>query len=103
MRPPRLAAEEIGHALTALDGWSVRNDRLHREFRFADFSAAFAFMTRAAMRAEQLDHHPDWSNVYNRVTVDLHTHDVGGITRLDVELAEALDAFYVASTPRARA
>lgn len=103
MRPPRLGAEEIGHALATLDGWTVRNHRLHREFRFADFSAAFAFMTRAAMRAEQLDHHPDWSNVYNRVTVDLHTHDVGGITRLDVELAEALDAFYAASTPRARA
>jgi 4a-hydroxytetrahydrobiopterin dehydratase len=103
MRPPRLDKHEIEHALAALDSWSVRDGRLHREFRFPDFSAAFAFMTRAAMRAEQLDHHPDWSNVYNRVTVDLHTHDVGGITRLDIELARALDAYYAASTPRARA
>lgn len=103
MRPSRLATQEVEQALAALDGWSVREGKLHRQFRFADFSAAFAFMTRAAMRAEQLDHHPDWSNVYNRVTVDLHTHDVGGITRLDIELASALDGYYAASTPQARA
>jgi 4a-hydroxytetrahydrobiopterin dehydratase len=103
MRPPRLDADAIAQELLSLTGWSLRNGKLHREFRFADFSAAFAFMTRCAMRAEQLDHHPDWSNVYNRVSVDLHTHDVGGITTLDLQLAQALDAFHAASKPPDRA
>ena len=83
MRPARLAPEEIERRLASLPGWELREGRLFRLFRFADFSAAFAFMTRTAMRAEQLDHHPDWSNVYNRVEVQLHTHDVGGLTELD--------------------
>ena len=93
MRPARLSDEEIRQRLAGLPGWELREGRLFRGFRFADFSSAFAFMARSALRAEQLDHHPDWSNVYNRVQVTLHTHDVGGVTELDILLAEAMSAF----------
>lgn len=90
-RPQRLEAEAIQTALRKIDTWQVQGGRLHREFVFADFKAAFGFMTRVAQVAEELDHHPDWSNVYNRVRVDLHTHDVGGLTELDFELARAMN------------
>jgi 4a-hydroxytetrahydrobiopterin dehydratase len=79
-------------ALAGLDGWEVRDGSLHREVELADFRAAFAFMTRVAFDAEELNHHPDWSNVWNRVTIDLSTHDAGGITDLDVELAKRISA-----------
>lgn len=87
-----LTPQELNAALAGLPGWQVRQGRLVREFRFADFSAAFGFMTRVALLAEQMNHHPDWSNVYNRVTVELVTHDAGGITALDVELARRIGA-----------
>jgi len=93
MRPARFSDEETRQRLDTLPGWELRDGRLFRSFRFADFSSAFAFMTRSALRAEQLDHHPDWSNVYNRVQVTLHTHDVGGLTELDFLLAEAMSGF----------
>lgn len=93
MRPPRLDTDDVATRLLDLPGWELREGRLWREFRFADFSEAFAFMTRTALRAEQLDHHPDWFNVYNRVRVSLHTHDVGGLTELDFLLAEAISGF----------
>ena len=93
MRPARLADEEIKRRLGALPGWELNDGKLRREFRFANFSEAFAFMTRAALRAEQLDHHPDWSNVYNRVTVTLSTHDAGGVTDLDFSLADSMSGF----------
>jgi 4a-hydroxytetrahydrobiopterin dehydratase len=70
----------------------VQNDKLRRQVRFADFSEAFAFMTRVALAAEQLNHHPEWSNVWNRVTIELTTHDTGGLSNLDVELAGRIDA-----------
>ena len=92
-RPSRLSDEAVNARLGTLNGWSYTGDRLSREFRFKDFSQAFAFMTRVAMRAEQLDHHPDWFNVYNRVKVQLNTHDAGGVTELDFLLAEAMDRF----------
>jgi 4a-hydroxytetrahydrobiopterin dehydratase len=92
-RPVKLSEAELGGALAGLPGWELRAGKLHREFRFGDFRAAFAFMTRCALAAETLDHHPDWSNVYNRVSVDLSTHDVGGITSLDLELARLMDAY----------
>ncbi len=88
LRP--LTPEAMTDALRGLPGWQVRGGRLCREFRFADFSQAFAFMTRVATVAERLDHHPDWSNAYNRVTVELFTHDAGGLTALDVELARQM-------------
>lgn len=71
-------------------GWQLREGKLHREFRFDDFVRAFAFMSAAAIIAEKMNHHPEWSNVYSRVTVDLTTHDAGGITELDFELAAAM-------------
>lgn len=85
-----LSSQEIEAALRALPGWSLANGKLHREFKFADFSAAFGFMTRVALAAEAADHHPDWSNVWNRVVVDLHTHDAGGVTENDVALAKRI-------------
>lgn len=80
-------------ALATLPDWRVAADRpaIARDFRFADFSAAFGFMARAALEAERLDHHPEWSNVYNRVCVLLTTHDAGGITQRDIDLARRLD------------
>lgn len=91
-RPPKLDPQEIESALAGLPGWSLEKGKLHRELRFADFSAAFGFMTRVALAAEAADHHPDWSNVWNRVTIDLVTHDAGGITANDVALAKRISA-----------
>jgi len=75
-----------------LPTWTLREGKLRREFQFADFSAAFGFMTRVALAAEQLGHHPDWSNVWNRVSITLSTHDVGALSDLDVALAQRIDA-----------
>ena len=73
-------------------GWEIVDGKLHRELSFADFSEAFAFMTRVALAAEKADHHPDWSNSWNTVTIDLVSHDAGGLTARDVALAEAITA-----------
>lgn len=72
-------------------GWEVVDSKLHREFRFADFSEAFAFMTRVALAAEAANHHPDWSNSWNRVVIDLVSHDAGGITDRDRQLAAVIN------------
>ena len=85
-----LSESEIAGRLAGLPEWRLVGGKLRRELRFEDFSRAFAFMTRVALIAEKLDHHPDWSNVYNRLTIDLWTHDVGGITERDVEFAQAV-------------
>jgi 4a-hydroxytetrahydrobiopterin dehydratase len=87
----RLTNEEIDNALGALPRWEVRNGKLHREFEFADFIHAFGFMSTSAIAIEKMNHHPEWSNVWNRVSVDLTTHDAGGITRKDVDLAHLLE------------
>jgi 4a-hydroxytetrahydrobiopterin dehydratase len=89
----RLSDAEIKQALDKLPEWSVQNGKLHRDFKFPDFSHAFGFMTAAAIQIEKRNHHPEWFNVYNRVSVDLTTHDAGGITERDVELAAMLDGF----------
>ncbi len=86
---------------TVPDGWEARDGGLHRELEFADFSQAFAFMTRVARLAEKLDHHPDWSNSWNRVTIDLTSHDVGGLTARDIRLAEGINQ--LVGEPRAPA
>jgi 4a-hydroxytetrahydrobiopterin dehydratase len=86
-RPQALPEVEIASRTTELEGWSIQNGKLHRKFEFANFVEAFGFMTQAAIVAEKMDHHPEWSNVYNRVEVDLTTHDAGGLTELDFELA----------------
>jgi len=87
---------EIEAALTRLNGagaaaWSLHDGKLHKEFRFADFVAAFGFMTRVALISERMNHHPEWFNVYRTVRVDLTTHDVGGISERDFALARAMD------------
>ncbi len=91
----KLSGEARSRALARLKGWSDVDgrDAIHKKFVFADFNAAFGFMTRAALVAEKLDHHPEWSNVYKTVEVTLSTHDAGGLTELDVKLAEAMDKF----------
>ncbi len=90
-RPERIGAAA---ALARLPGWSATEgrDAIARTFRFADFNAAFGWMTRVALAAEKLDHHPEWFNVYDRVEVVLSTHDAGGVTELDVTLAGVMEA-----------
>ena len=85
-----LAPDAIAAALRDLPGWELRDGSLHRDVELADFRAAFAFMTRVAFEAEDLNHHPAWSNVWNRVSIDLATHDAGGITEFDLELARRI-------------
>ena len=87
-----LTPEQINALGRELPAWSLRNGRLHRELRFADFSEAFGFMARVALAAEAMGHHPEWSNVWNRVVIELTTHDSGGLTALDVALARRIDA-----------
>jgi len=87
----KLSDTEVAAALAGLAGWQVVNGALHRELVFGDFAQAFAFMTRVAALAEERDHHPDWSNVYDRVTIDLRTHAADGITHKDFELARAIE------------
>lgn len=91
MAAQKLTPEELEAALKALPGWGIQNEKLHREYRFPDFAHAFGFMTTAAIEIEKRNHHPEWSNVYNRVTVDLTTHDSKGITQKDVDLAQLLE------------
>ena len=94
MTIPQLSLAERDAALALLPAWSLREDGLaiDREFRFGDFGEAFAFMTRVAIAADKADHHPEWSNVYNRVAITLTTHDAGGLSARDVALAKAIDA-----------
>ena len=91
--------EKLGSAAraglgTELPAWRLAGERLQRSFRFADFSEAFAFMTRVALLAEQQNHHPEWSNVWNRVEIALTTHDAGGLSERDVRLARAIDRLH---------
>jgi len=89
--PPRLSPAQIEAALEALPGWSLEHEKLHCVFRFDDFVHAFGFMASSALIAESMNHHPEWFNVYNRVEVDLTTHDAGGITQNDVDLARQMN------------
>lgn len=91
-RDPLLTPAEQSDALGALPGWSLADGALARSFRFADFSEAFGFMARVALAAEKLDHHPDWSNSWNRVEVRITNHDAGGLTDRCVALARATSA-----------
>lgn len=87
----KLTGAEISAALANLPGWTVVDEKLHRDYKFADFPHAFGFMATVAPAIEKMNHHPEWSNVYNRVSVNLTTHDAGGITACDVELAKLLE------------
>ena len=88
----RLAEREVEEGLRGLPGWEVAGGKLRKAYEFADFNEAFGFMARAAMEIEKMNHHPEWLNVYNRVTVELVTHDAGGITGNDLKLAGILDS-----------
>jgi 4a-hydroxytetrahydrobiopterin dehydratase len=92
-RPARLEGTTREQALLEIPEWSevAGRDAIHRTFTFDSFIEAFGFMTRAALRAEKMDHHPEWFNVYNRVEVTLSTHDAGGFTELDLRLAKIMD------------
>jgi len=84
--------DQIRTELRDLKGWSIQNGKLYKEFVFADFTEAFGFMTKAALHAEKMNHHPEWSNVYNKLSVYLTTHDAGGITANDIKLARTLNS-----------
>lgn len=90
-RPEALDSDEIEARLSDLGDWSLQDGKLHRRFEFENFVEAFGFMAQVALVAEKMEHHPEWSNVYSKVVVDLTTHDAGGLTRLDFELAAAMD------------
>ncbi len=83
-----IASHDLEAALAELPGWSLEAGKLHRQFKFSDFVSAYSFMTQMAFYSEAIAHHPEWSNVYNRVTVDLTTHDASGITQKDVDWAK---------------
>ena len=88
---PKLTAAELKAGLASLPDWSIQHEKLHRAYKFPDFAHAMGFMATAAPKIEKLDHHPEWANVYNRVTVDLSTHDADGITQKDLDLAKLLE------------
>ena len=88
----KLSEEQIKAELQGLQGWSVVNGKLHKEFAFKSFIEAFGFMTTAALHIEKMNHHPEWFNVYNKLKVDLVTHDAGGITQNDIDLARTLNS-----------
>ncbi len=89
----RLSEPELAAAVATLPGWAVVGGKLHRDYQFADFVHAFGFMATSAIAIEAMNHHPEWFNVWNRVSVDLTTHDAGGITERDVTLAKKLNEF----------
>jgi 4a-hydroxytetrahydrobiopterin dehydratase len=86
-----LSAAEVSSRIDALEGWVIREGALYRELKFPSFAEAFGFMAAVAAEAQAMDHHPDWTNVYNRVAIRLNTHDAGGVTALDFELAMKID------------
>ena len=94
MKNGKLAKQEIAAGLGQLNGWTLVKGKLHRIFEFKDFTQAFGFMKRVALAADRMDHHPDWSNAYNKVTIDLSTHSAGGLTKNDFELARKIQKIH---------
>ena len=90
-KPRKLSQDEIDTLIAELDGWTVDDGKLHKSFKFGDFSEAFAWMTRVAIEAEKLNHHPDWCNTWNTVDVHLLTHDVGALSELDEKMARSME------------
>ncbi len=90
-RYPKLSDDAVQQAIQSLPGWTINAGKLHRDYQFKNFAYAFGFMAAAAPQIEKMDHHPEWANVYNRVSIDLVTHDSGGITQADVNLAVLLE------------
>jgi 4a-hydroxytetrahydrobiopterin dehydratase len=91
MKPALYTETEIRENLVQLIAWRYEDNSIHKDFKFQDFVSAFAFMTQVALHAEKLDHHPEWSNVYNKISITLSTHDAGGLTELDFKLARLID------------
>ncbi|GIU72054.1 MAG: putative pterin-4-alpha-carbinolamine dehydratase [Candidatus Nitrosocaldaceae archaeon] len=87
----RLSKGEIDKELSELKGWEIINGKLSKEFKFKDFNQAFGFMTRVALEAEKMNHHPEWFNVYNKVRIELITHDINGISNFDIMLAKKIE------------
>ena len=94
MSRAKLTDAQVEEQLRALPSWSLRADKLYRELSFPNFVKAFGFMSSVALVAERMDHHPEWSNVYGRVVIELTTHDAGGVTERDFELAREIEALY---------
>lgn len=92
MGPAQLSEDRIDQELQDLPGWARVDGKLHKEFKFEDFNQAFGFMTRAALHIEKMNHHPEWFNVYNKISVDLTTHDAGGVSENDIKLARILNS-----------
>jgi 4a-hydroxytetrahydrobiopterin dehydratase len=92
-RPSKLTENEIEAELKELEGWQIRDGKLNKTFKFTDFIDAWGFMCRVALAAQAMDHHPEWLNVYNTVRVDLSTHDAGGVTKLDLQLARKMNLY----------
>ena len=88
----KLTDDEIAAKLPALKGWTFEHGKLHRDYQFPDFVRAFGFMSSVALCAESMNHHPEWFNVYNKVRIDLNTHDAGGVTEMDFTLAAKIEA-----------
>jgi len=88
----KLSGNELDDAIREMNGWNLKDGKLQKSFKFSNFIEAFGFMTRIALEAEKINHHPDWSNVYNSVTIKLSTHDVDGITDYDIKLAKIIDS-----------
>jgi 4a-hydroxytetrahydrobiopterin dehydratase len=95
MASPKLSEEEIAAGLKNLPGWTYQDSKLHREYKFPDFAHAIGFLAGCAPLIEKMNHHPEWSNVYGRVVVDLTSHDSGGVTERDMELAKLLESMAV--------
>jgi len=87
----KLNEKTVTSALSKLSAWKIKGGKLHREYKFADFVTAFGFMSSAALVAQRMDHHPEWFNLWNTVRIDLTTHDAGGITTLDIKLAQTME------------
>ena len=93
MKATKLKIAEIKSKLQSLDGWKFMKKGIEKDFTFKDFSQAFAFLTRIAMLSEKMDHHAEWSGVYNKVHIRLSTHDSGGVTQKDIDMAGGIEKF----------
>ena len=92
MKASLLSEQELTSLVELLPNWEIQNSKLRREWQFQNFVEAFGFITKVAMISEKLNHHPEWSNVYSKVTIELTTHDLNGLTNLDIQLAQAIDS-----------
>jgi 4a-hydroxytetrahydrobiopterin dehydratase len=94
MRPALLSASELNEKMANAADWKMADKKISRDFQFSNFVQAFGFMSQVALEAEKLNHHPEWSNVYNKVRITLNTHDAGGLTELDFKLAGKIDKIF---------